>query len=57
MKTTLLKKKKNSIQDSVENEENGYPVLDPSKTMINSYKETSDTHKKKKLKRNLGRNH
>jgi hypothetical protein len=31
METTLLKKKKNSIQDSVGNEENGYPVPDSTK--------------------------
>jgi cell division ATPase FtsA len=30
----------------VENEENGYPVLDPNKTMINAIKEYGDTHKK-----------
>jgi hypothetical protein len=29
METTLLKKNNNSIEDSVRNEENGYPVLDP----------------------------
>jgi hypothetical protein len=28
METTLLKKKKHSVQDSVGNEENGYPVSD-----------------------------
>jgi hypothetical protein len=33
METTLLKK--NSIQDSVRNEKNGYPVPDLNKTMIN----------------------
>jgi hypothetical protein len=42
----FLQKKKNSIQDSVGNEENGYPVPDPNKTMINVTKEPSDTHKK-----------
>jgi hypothetical protein len=34
METTLLKKN-NSIQDLVENEENGHPVPDRNKTMIN----------------------
>jgi hypothetical protein len=53
METTLLKK--NSIQDSVGNEENGYPVPDLNKTMINVTKETSNTHKKDP-QRNLGRN-
>jgi hypothetical protein len=32
---------KNSTQDSVRNEENGYPVPDPNKTMINVTKEPS----------------
>jgi hypothetical protein len=36
--------KNNSIQDSVENEENRYPVPDLNKTMINVTKEPSDTH-------------
>jgi hypothetical protein len=35
-----------SIQDSEGNEENGYLVPDPNKTMINITKEPSDTHKK-----------
>jgi hypothetical protein len=35
MKTTFLKKKENSIQNSVRNEENRYPVPDL-KTMITS---------------------
>jgi hypothetical protein len=34
METTLLKKKNNSMQDSVGNEENGHPVPDSNKTMI-----------------------
>jgi hypothetical protein len=42
METTLLKK--NSIQDLVGNEENGYPVPDLNKTMINVTKEPSDTY-------------
>jgi hypothetical protein len=46
MEITLLKKKKNSIQDLVGNEKDGYPVPDPNKTMINVTKEPSDTHKK-----------
>jgi hypothetical protein len=45
METTLHKKKeKKSIQDSVGNEENGYPVPELNKTMINVTKEPSDTH-------------
>jgi hypothetical protein len=35
----------------VGNEENGYPVPDPNKTMINVTKEPSDTQKKKPSKR------
>jgi hypothetical protein len=38
--------KKNSIDDLVGNEENGYPVPDPNKTMINVTNEPSDIHKK-----------
>jgi hypothetical protein len=37
--------KYNSIQDSEGNEENGYPVPDPNKTMINDTKEPSIAHK------------
>jgi hypothetical protein len=37
--------KNNSIQDSEGNEENGYQVPDPNKTMINDTKEPSKTHK------------
>jgi hypothetical protein len=56
METTLLKKN-NSIQDSVENEENEYPVPDLNKTMINVIKELSDAYKRKSpQRRNLGRN-
>jgi hypothetical protein len=53
------KKKKNSIQDSVRNEENGCPVPDPSKTMITVTKEPSEPppYKKNPQRRNLGRNH
>jgi hypothetical protein len=50
------KLKKNSIQDSVENEENGYQVPDPNKTMINVNKKPSDIHKISQ-RRNLGSNH
>jgi hypothetical protein len=35
----------NSIQNSVENEENGYPVPDINKTTINVIKELSNDHK------------
>jgi cell division ATPase FtsA len=45
VETTLLKKS-NSIEESVENEENGYPVPDPNKTMINVTEEPSDAYKK-----------
>jgi hypothetical protein len=43
METTLLKK--NLIKDSEENEENGYPVPDPNKTMIIDPNEPNDAHK------------
>jgi flagellar biosynthesis GTPase FlhF len=36
--------KNNSIQDSVGNEEHGYPVTDLNKTMISVTKESNDTH-------------
>jgi hypothetical protein len=49
-------KKKNSIQDSVGNEENGYPVPDPNKTVKNVTKEPSEPTRKPQ-RRNLGRNH
>jgi hypothetical protein len=61
---TILLKKSNSMGDSVGNEENGSPVPDPNKTMINVTKESSDTHKKpskrkswKKSLRNSWRRH
>jgi hypothetical protein len=38
--------KYNSIDNSVANEENGYPVPDSNKTVINVTKELSDAHKK-----------
>jgi replication fork clamp-binding protein CrfC len=44
METTFLKK--NSIQNLVGNEENGYPAPDLNKTMINVTKELSNAHKK-----------
>jgi hypothetical protein len=36
--------KNNSIEDLVGNEENGYLVPDPNKTMTNITNEPSDTH-------------
>jgi hypothetical protein len=50
-------KKINSIQDSEGNEENGYPVPDPNKTMMNVTKEPSDDHKNIPQRRNLGISH
>jgi hypothetical protein len=44
MKTILLKKKFNT--NSVGNEETGYTVSGPNKTMINVTKEPRDTHRK-----------
>jgi hypothetical protein len=38
--------KNNSIQDSLGNEENRYPVPDPNKAMINVTKGPSDANKK-----------
>jgi hypothetical protein len=52
METTHLKKK-----NSMGNEENGYRVPDPNKTMINVTKKPSDIHKKIPQRGNLGRNH
>jgi hypothetical protein len=48
--------KKNSIQDSVGNEENRYPVPDLNKTMINVTKEPSIPTKKKASKEKSLRN-
>jgi hypothetical protein len=48
--------KNNLIQNSVGNEENGYPVPDLNKTKINVTKELSDAHKKKPSKKNSLRN-
>jgi hypothetical protein len=45
--------KNNSIQDSVGNEENGYPVIDLNKTSINVTKEDSNAHKKPTKKKYL----
>jgi uncharacterized protein YdeI (BOF family) len=44
MESTLLKKN-NILQDSEANEEDGYPVPDPNKTMINDTKEPKDGHR------------
>jgi hypothetical protein len=41
----------NSIEDSVGNEENGYPDPDLNKTMINVTKKPSDAYQKKKHSR------
>jgi cell division ATPase FtsA len=49
----LHSSKKNSMEDLVGNEENGYSVLDPQKTMINVTNEPSDTYKKKSLKEEI----
>jgi hypothetical protein len=46
--TTLFKKKKYNGEF---NEENGYPVPDPNKTMINVCNELNDAHKKNLSKR------
>jgi hypothetical protein len=49
--------KNNLIQDSEGNEENGYPVPDPNKTMLNDNKETvmstKTSSKKKSCKKSL----
>jgi hypothetical protein len=39
------------VEDLVGNEENGYPVPDPNKTMVNISKEHSTTNKKNPSKR------
>jgi hypothetical protein len=51
-----ISQKNNSVEDLVGNEENGYLVPDPKKTMINVIKEPSDAHKKVPQRRNLGKN-
>jgi hypothetical protein len=38
--------KNNSMENLMGNEDNGYPVPDPNKRMINVSKEPSDAHKK-----------
>jgi hypothetical protein len=48
--------KHNSIHNLVGNEENGYIVPDPNKTMINVPKEPSDIHKKQPSKKKSLRN-
>jgi uncharacterized protein involved in exopolysaccharide biosynthesis len=44
--------KNNSIQDSLGNEENGYPVPDLNKTMTNVTKELSEAHTQNKTRQN-----
>jgi hypothetical protein len=51
IETTLLKK--NSILDSVGNEENTYSVPDPKKSKINVTREPDDTHKNILKEKNL----
>jgi hypothetical protein len=46
METICLRSQNNLIQDSEENEENRYPVLDYNKTKINNGKEPNNAHKK-----------
>jgi triacylglycerol esterase/lipase EstA (alpha/beta hydrolase family) len=55
MEATLCKKKNNnnSIENLVGNEENGYQVPDPNKTMINVTNEPRNAHKKKSLKEEI----
>jgi hypothetical protein len=50
-------KKNNAMEDSVGNEENGYPDPDPNKTMINVSNEPSDAIKKIPQRRNHGSGH
>jgi hypothetical protein len=50
-------KKNNSMQDLVESEENGYPVPDPNKIMINVSNEPSDAPKIIPQRGNHGRSH
>jgi hypothetical protein len=49
--------KNNLIENLVGNEENGYPIPDPNKTMITVTNEPSDAHKKIPQTGNHGRNH
>jgi hypothetical protein len=53
---TPQKKKKNSIEELVGNDKNGYPVPNPNKAMINVTKKPSDAHKKNSQREKLGRN-
>jgi hypothetical protein len=46
-----------TVEVGVRNEENGYPVPDPNKIMINITKEPSDAHQKTPQRANLGKNH
>jgi hypothetical protein len=46
-------KKNHSIQNSLSNEENGYPVSDLNKPMINVTKEPNYAHKKPSKKKSL----
>jgi hypothetical protein len=50
---TILPPKKNSIQDSVGDEENEYLVSTLKKTIINVTEEPSDTQKNKPQRQNL----
>jgi hypothetical protein len=43
---TIVLKKKNSIHNSLGNEENGYPDSDLNKTMINVTTDLRDAHRK-----------
>jgi hypothetical protein len=52
----LTPQKNNSIQYSVENEENGYPVPDPNKAMKISLKIPAGSQKINPQSGNLGRN-
>jgi hypothetical protein len=53
----LPSSKNNSTEDSVGNEENGYPVPDLNKTMINVAKEPNDAYKKIPQRRNHRETH
>jgi hypothetical protein len=50
---TSQKKKNHSIQNSVSNEKNGYPVPDLNKPMKNVTKEPNYVHKKPSKKKSL----
>jgi hypothetical protein len=51
------KKKNNSVEDLVGNEENAYPIPDPEKTIINVTNDPIDAHKKISQRGNHGRDH